>query len=214
MLSTLSEELEMFIEVGNGVSRELAQATARSERLSPQKRGEISGRVTENVIRDHLLKKGLNMSRSRVRIAPSWLEIDLLVLKPESDSTKSKYSAEEVDTILEIKNNAVGDQTTTIKKNFNKLKQIANKARFAVIVLSERDGYKYAIKQEELGYPVFTLISRKVSAGRWMWSRNETLAMHNKIMRRGKWGGKRAIEETGKWEELLDYLHCNRKEHA
>ena len=206
MLSTLSEEMEMFIEVGKGVSEELAQARERGERLSSQKRGEISGRVTENVIRDHLRKKGLNMSRSRVRITPSWREIDLLLLKPESNPTKPKYRPEEVDAILEIKNNAVADQTTIIKQNFDKLKQIAKNARFAAIILSERDGYKYAIKQEELGYPVFTLISRKVSAGRWMWSRNETLTMYSKIMRRGKWAGRRAIEETGKWKELLDYL--------
>ena len=207
-----SEEMDMFIEVGKGVSEELVQATARGERLSPQKKGEISGRITENVIRNHLLKKGLNMSNTRVRIDPSWQEIDLLLLKPESNPTKSKYSGREVDTILEIKNNAVADQTTEIKKNFNKLKQISKNFRFAAIVLSERDGYKYAIKQEELGYPVFTLISRKISAGCWMWSQNETLAMYNKIMQRGKWAGRRAIKETDKWKELIDYLSSNRKE--
>jgi len=211
-LPTFSEEMDMFIEVGKGVSEELAHAIAKDERLSPQKKGKISGRITENVIRNHLLKKGLNLSNTRVRIDPSWQEIDLLLLKPESDPTKSKYSAREVDTILEIKNNAVADQTTEIKKNFNNLKQIAKNVRFAVIILSERDGYKYAIKQEELGYPVFTLISRKISAGRWMWSRSETLAMYSKIMCRGKWAGRRAIRETGKWKELVDYLSSNRKE--
>lgn len=208
-MAPLSEEMQMFIEVGNIVSDELAHAMERGKRLSAQKRGDISGKATENVIREHLLEKGLNMSNTRVQIDPSWQEIDLLLLKPRSDPRKPKYSPDEVDTVLEIKNNAVADQTTEIKKNFNKLKQITKNVRFAVIVLSEREGYKYAIKQEELGYPVFTLISRKVSAGRWMWSPNETLAIYNEIMRRGKWAGRRAMEETGKWSELVNYLRGN-----
>lgn len=205
-MTVLSEEMQMFIEVGKNVSDALSNARQRGKRLSAQKKGDLSGRATENVIRNHLLQKGLNMSNTRVQIEPSWQEIDLLLLKPRSDLKKTEYSADEVDTVLEIKNNAVADQTTEIRKNFNKLGQITDKLRFAVIVLSEREGYKYAIKEEELGFPVFTLISRKVSAGRWMWSQNETLAIYHKIMSRGRWAGKRAMEETGKWNELLNYL--------
>jgi hypothetical protein len=86
------------------------------------------------------------------------------------------------------------------------LRKISDNFRFVAIVLSERDGYKYAIKEEALGYPVFTLISRKVSAGRWMWSEAETLEVYNKIMLRGNWAGKNAMRETGEWLSLVKYL--------
>jgi len=206
LLPALSEEMQMFIEVGRRVSEEIARATQKNERLSSQKKADISGKATEDVIREHLLSKGLNASRTRVRIDPSWQEIDLLILKHGTSPSKTQYYPNEVNIVLEIKNNAVADQTTEIRKNFNKLKQITRDVRFAVIVLSERDNYKYAIKEEKSGYPVFTLISRKVSAGRWMWSESETLAMYNKIMSRGKWTNKKAIEETRKWTELINFL--------
>jgi Holliday junction resolvase-like predicted endonuclease len=178
----------------------------REEKLPLRRRGDICGNATENVIRNHLLSKGLNISRTRVRIESSWIEIDVLSLKGSVSPEKSEYSPSEVNTILEIKNNAVADQTTIIRNNFDKLRQIARDMRFAVIVLSEREGYKHAIKEEKLGYPVFTLISRRVAAGSWMWSKNETLNIYNKTMRRGKWAGRRAIQETGQWSNFITYL--------
>jgi hypothetical protein len=162
------------------------------------------------VIREHLAKHGLNVSKTRVGIEDLPIEIDLVSLKPGVNPTKTKYPPHEIEAILEIKNNAVADQTTEIRKNFNKIRQLTEELRFAAIVLSEREGYKYAIKEEELGYPVFTLISRRISAGRWMWSESETLAVLNKTITRGKWYGRRAMEETGKWNQLIDYLRTIR----
>lgn len=83
---------------------------------------------------------------------------------------------------------------------------MSNSFNYAVIVLSERDGYKYAIKEENLGYPVFTLISRIVAAGHWMWSKAETLDVYNKVMARSNWAGKNAMRKTGEWNKLLNYL--------
>jgi len=169
-MSSLSEEMQIFIEVGKIVSN------GRSFTKGPSTlRRHAVGLATENVIRNHLLLKGLNISRPRVYVAPSWIEVDMLSLKEGIDSTKSEYSHSEIKTIIEIKNNAVADQTSVIKKNFDMLQNVCGVNKFAVIVLSERDNYKYAIKQENLGYPVFTLISRKVRAGRWMWSEVEML---------------------------------------
>jgi hypothetical protein len=202
---TLSEEMRMFLEVGRIVStqRELAENKMKLKRHAVS---DICGSATENVIRNHLLSKGLNISRPRVYVTPSWMEIDMLSLKPDVDSSKTEYSPAEVKTVIEIKNNAVADQTTVIRKNFDRLRKISNTLKFAAIVLSERDGYKYAIKEEALGYPVFTLILRKVSAGRWMWSEAETIEVYNKIMLRGEWAGKNAMRETGQWNKLVNYL--------
>ena len=201
-----SEEMQMFIEVGKLVSYQRAQLTKQGKKLSPSGSRDISGRATENVLREHLIKHGLNISNTRVGIEGAPLEIDLISLKSDIDPARTSYYPHEVDTVLEIKNNAVADQTTEIKKNFNRLRQLTAAIRFAAIVLSEREGYKYAIKEEELGYPVFTLISRRVAAGRWMWSESETIGMSKKTMSRGKWAGQPAIRETRKWSELLSFL--------
>lgn len=201
----LSEEMQIFLEVGRIVSTQRALAQNK-RKLKKHEVSDICGLATENVIRDHLSSRGLNISRPRVYVTPSWIEIDMLSLKAGIEPTKSEYSPSEVKTVIEIKNNAVADQTTVIRNNFDRLRKISNSFKFAVIVLSERDGYKYAIKEEALGYPVFTLISRKVSAGRWMWSEAETLDVYNKIMLRGSWAGKNAMRETGQWMTLVNYL--------
>lgn len=153
----VSEELQMFIEVGKLVSYQRAQLTKQGKKLSPSGSRDISGRATENVIREHLMKHGLNISNTRVGIEGAPLEIDLISLKTGANPNKTLYYSHEVDVVLEIKNNAVADQTTEIKKNFNRLKQLTAGIRFAAIVLSEREGYKYAINEKELGYPSLPL---------------------------------------------------------
>ena len=129
-------------------------------------------------------------------------EIDLLLLKPGVDSTKSTYSPSEVDTVLEIKNNAVADQTTKTKANFDELKKITPNLRFAYVVLSENITYTYRVIPEDLGYPVFELISRRRSAGRWMEIRSEMIAEHWRFTREGE----RAMWETGHWIKLINFL--------
>ena len=162
-MSNLSEELQIFLEVGKLVSIERSSRKMKRHEVSA-----VCGSSTENIIRAHLLSKGLNISRPRVYVTSSWMEIDMLSLRNGVDPSKTEYSPYEVKTVIEVKNNVVADQTTVIKGNFNRLREISDALSFAVIVLSERDGYKYAIREDALGYPVFTLISRKVSAGTWM----------------------------------------------
>ncbi|HML01869.1 MAG TPA: hypothetical protein VK487_00685 [Candidatus Bathyarchaeia archaeon] len=203
---TFSEEMRMFLEVGKLVSRQRAEATKQHQRLSPARNRDISGKATEQIMRQHLMNHGLNISMPRVGIEHSAIEIDLIYLKALVNPSKFYYRIDEVDTVLEIKNNAVADQTTEIKKNFDKLRQLYAQLRFAAIVLSEREGYKYAIKESAFGYPVFTLITRSVPAGRWMWSETETREMANKTMVHGKRSGKPAMQETGEWSGLLEYL--------
>lgn len=192
----------MLLEVGEKFATARVNARKRGGDLSREEKQQMSGKETENVIRDRLIKKGLNISQTRVHISGSALEIDLLLLKPGVDSTKSTYSPSEVDTVLEIKNNAVTDQTTKTKANFDELKEIAPDLRFAYVVLSERITYTYRVLPEDLGYPVFELISRRRSAGRWMEYRSEIIAEYWRLTR----DGKRAMWETGQWNELVDFL--------
>jgi len=198
----LCEEIQMLLEVADKVAEARVYAAQRGEELSSWEKGETSGKATEDVIRDQLLKKGFNMSKTRVQIYPLKKEIDLLLLKPRIDPTKLTYSPDEVDTILEIKNNAVTDQTKRTRKNFDQLKAIAKNVRFAFVVLSERITYLHRVTSERLGYPVFELISRRRSAGRWMESRSEILVEYKRTTRNDE----RSMWETGQWSKLIDYL--------
>jgi hypothetical protein len=201
-LSELSEEMEMLIEVAEKIANARVNARHRGKDLSRGVKGQISGKETENIIRDHLIRRVLNMSRTRVHISGSAQEIDLLLLKSEVDPKKSVYLPSEVDTVLEIKNNAVADQTTETRTNFDELKEIAGDLRFAYIVLSERITYTHRVTPEGLGYPAFELISRRRSAGRWMESKDEIMSEYKRTIRTGE----RAMWETGQWNELIEYL--------
>ena len=97
----LSEEIQIFLEVGKRVS----DSSGFTRGPSTLRRHQV-GLATLNVIREHLLFKGLNISRPRVYVIPSWMEIDMLSLKPGITPAKTDFSPDEVKTIIEIKNNA------------------------------------------------------------------------------------------------------------
>lgn len=67
-LTRESEEIQMLLEVAKSVTDEFAHVIEKGEKLSPAKKGEISGRITENVIRSHLIEKGFNIPSHRVYI--------------------------------------------------------------------------------------------------------------------------------------------------
>jgi hypothetical protein len=198
----LSEEMIMLLEVAEKVASERAHARQKGKDLSPSEKGEISGKATENVVRDHLMTKGFNISKTRVHISQLNMEIDLLLLKPKIDPMKLIYLPIEVDTVFEIKNNAVADQTTRTRANFDRLKTISLSLRFAFLVLSERITYPHRVTAERLGYPVFELISRRRSAGHWLESRDEIISEYTRVTRTGS----RAMWETGHWNKLIEYL--------
>jgi hypothetical protein len=91
--------MQIIMEVGKIVS----SGRTFTKGPSTLRRHEV-GIATENVIRSHLLSKGLNISRPRVYVTPAWMEIDMLSLKPGVDSSKTEYSPAEVKTVIEIKN--------------------------------------------------------------------------------------------------------------
>ena len=196
-------EFQMLLEVAEEYGRQKIERT-------PQKK---SGDATEIVIRSHLLKKGFNMTLNpdlKIQGSNKRVEwIDSLLLKPNADPNKPIYHSNEVDTVIEIKNNGVAEQSKKIKEKFDKAREISENFRFAVIVLSERllsrTPYKHAITEEKLQnrkYRVFTLIARreypkypKYPRG-GLYTKDVDLAM----LEKGE------LWKTGEWEKLIAYL--------
>ena len=129
------------------------------------------------------------------------MEIDLMLLAKDVDPEHCPYKPADVRVIFEIKNNAVTDQTTKTKANFDRAKKRV-KADFAFICLSERTSYKHRVYPEALGYPVFELVSRKKSRDVWIESRTEILTESRRI---AKDGGP-AMWKTGSWDTLITFL--------
>jgi len=191
LLIEQDEEFEMLLEVAEEYSKQKQWDT-------PQNR---SGNATEIVIRNHLLTRGFNMTLNpNVVIQGSTIRNDSLLLKPNVDPSKRTYAPNEVDTIIEIKNNAVANQSRTIKSNFDELGRLLENFRFAAIILSERKGYTHEITDEKLGnakYLSFTLVSRRQypSTG-GLYSKEAITDMLRK----------KEMKKTGDWERLIAYL--------
>ncbi|MGD0495706.1 MAG: hypothetical protein ABSB28_06660 [Candidatus Bathyarchaeia archaeon] len=189
-LTRQDEEFQMLLEVAEEYLRQKCGDTPQNK----------SGNATETVIRNHLLKRGFNMTLNpNVKIQGSNTRIDSLLLKPSVISSKLIYAPNEVSTVIEIKNNAVANQSKIIKENFDKLSRISENFRFAVIVLSERKGYTHEITEEKLEnkkYRVFTLVSRKKYPKGGLYRKEAILEMMNN----------NEMMKTRKWEELLAHL--------
>jgi hypothetical protein len=189
-LTRQDEEFQMLLEVAEEYSRQKSGDTPQNK----------SGNATEIVIRNHLLKKDFNVTLNpNVKIQGSNIRNDILLLKPKVNPNRLVYSPIEVDTVIEIKNNAVANQSRTIRKNFDKLRGISGNIRFAVIVLSERKGYTHEITDEKLQnkkYRVFTLISRKKHPQGGLYLREAIIEMLSK----------NEMTKTEKWKGLVSYL--------
>jgi len=190
-LTERDEEFQMLLEV--------------AEEYLKQRRGDTpqnkSGNATEIVIRNHLLKRGFNVTLNpNVKIQGSGLRIDSLLLKPNVNPNKLTYAPNEVNTIAEIKNNAVANQSQKIRENFDELRRVSENFRFAAIVLSERKGYTHEITDEKLGNPKylsFTLVSRRqYPAVGGLYSKEAIMDMLRK----------KEMKKTGEWEKLIAYL--------
>jgi len=183
------EEFQMLLEVAEEYSKQKSEDTPQNK----------SGNSTEIVIRKHLLRKGFNITLNpNVKIQGSNLRNDSFSLKPNINPNKLVYAPNEVNTVIEIKNNAVGNQSRKIKENFDELGRIGN-FRFAVIVLSERKGYTHEITEEKLQnkkYRVFTLVSRKKYPIGGLYCKEAIIEMLEN----------NEMTKTGKWEELSAYL--------
>jgi len=107
---------------------------------------------------------------------------------------------------VEITNTGVSDKSGTIRAKFNKIKNIVEKVRFCVIVLSERDSYTNTVEEQKLGTDfgcrVFTLLGRERYINPFDWSEKMIIEEHNRRMINGA----PAIRETGDWAKALDFL--------
>jgi hypothetical protein len=186
LLTQKDEEYQMLIEVSD-------EYLEQQRGNTPQNK---SGNATEIVIREHLLKKGFNLTLNpNVKILGSNIRNDLLLLKPKANQNLMEYSPNEVDMVIEIKN-----QSQRIKANFDELKNMFSSLRFGVIILSERKGYTHEITDEKLGdkkYRSFTLVSRRIypKVG-GLYSKNAVVELlKNSEMKR-----------TSDWEKLISYM--------
>jgi hypothetical protein len=195
------EELQMLLEVAEKFEN---SKRLKGRELTKTEKRDLSGRETENIIRAHLLKKGLNLSRTREFLADNdvgSMEIDLMLLRKDVDPEDCPYNPKDVRVVFEIKNNAVTDQATKTRANFDRVKKRVN-VGFAFVCLSERTSYPHRVTPEALGYPVFELVSRIRSRDVWMESKNEIMMETRRIARNGGL----SMWKTGSWAALLSYL--------
>jgi len=206
-LAATYEEYAMLIEVSEEFEKQKIDKTAR----------EKSGKPTEIVIRNHLLKRNLNLSLiPNVTIQGSKIKNDMLLLKNGVDPYQKNFPVSNVKIVIEIKNNAVGGKTLengkredpnkVLRAKFNELEGTTNMRNFAVIVLSEtllppRTPYKWRFKEEVIGKEnckVFTLVARQLypPGGLYIKSNIEEMLQKNQM------------KKTGEFQKLINYLKC------
>lgn len=191
LLTKKDEEYQMLIEVTEEYLDQQKNKTPQSK----------NGTATEIVIREHLLRRGFNVSfNPNVKLLGSNLKNDLFLLKPTIYPSQKVYSPNEVNMVIEIKNNAAANQSSLIKKNFDELNGLAPGLRFCVVILSEKKGYAHEIIDEKLGdkgYLSFTLVSRRINP------KDGGLYSEKAIIDLLK---DKEMKKTGDWDRFITYL--------
>jgi hypothetical protein len=206
-LTTIDEEYTMLVEVCEEFAKQKIDKTTR----------EKSGNPTEIIIRDHLLRRNLNLSKvPDVTVQGSKIKNDLLLLKGGVDPNQETFPVDNVKMVIEVRNNGVGaktlengkreDPNKVLRLKFNELEGTTNVKNFAVIVLSEtllppRTPYKWRFKEKVIGKEnckVFTLVARQLypPGGLYIKSNIEEM-LQNKQMKK-----------TGGFQQLINYLKC------
>jgi hypothetical protein len=195
----------MLIEVSEEFQKQKIDKTAR----------EKSGNATEIVIRNHLLRRNLNLSMNpNVTIQGSKIKNDLLLLKNGVNPNQKTFPSDNVKMVIEIKNNGVGGKTLEngkredpnkmLRVKFNELEGTTNVRNFAVIVLSEtllppRTPYKWRFKEEVIGKEnckVFTLVARQLYPPGGLYIKSSIVELlQNEQMKK-----------TGEFQRLINYL--------
>lgn len=137
-----------------------------------------AGSITVEFIRQAFRDQGIECSERDVFIRGLPIEFDLLIPKPGViPENKLLYQAQDVVIALEIKNSgSFGESTIAgIKRNYELLKEINPGIRCAYVTLTERRSYKWLVKEENIGFPAYTLFwyngsaknSQNESSGDW-----------------------------------------------
>jgi hypothetical protein len=205
ILTANDEEYTILIEVSEEFQKQKIDKTTR----------EKSGNATEIVIRNHLLRRNLNLSMNpNVTIQGSKIKNDLLLLKNGVDPNQKTFPPDNVKMVIEIKNNGVGGKTMengkredpnkVLRVKFNELEGTTNVRNFAVIVLSEtllppRTPYKWRFKEKVIGKEnckVFTLVARQLYPPGGLYIKSSIVEMlQNEQMKK-----------TGEFQQLINYL--------
>ena len=205
ILTANDEEYTMLIEVSEEFQKQKIDKTTR----------EKSGNATEIVIRNHLLRRNLNLSMNpNVTIQGSKIKNDLLLLKNGVNPNQKIFTSDNVKMVIEIKNNGVGGKTMengkredpnkVLRVKFNELEGITNVRNFAVIVLSEtllppRTPYKWRFKEKVIGKEnckVFTLVARQLYPPGGLYIKSSIVEMLQKEQ----------MKKTGEFQKLINYL--------
>jgi hypothetical protein len=204
-LTANDEEYAMLIEVSEEFERQKIDKTSREQ----------SGNPTEIVIRNHLLKRNLNLSMiPDVTIEGTKIKNDLLLLKSGVDQNQRIFPVDSVKMALEVKNNGTGGKTLkngkvenpnkVLRFKFNELEGTTFVKNFSVIVLSEtllppRPPNKWRFKEEIIGKEnckVFTLVARQMYPPGGLYIKSNIVEMlQNKQMKK-----------TGEFQQLINYL--------
>jgi hypothetical protein len=207
VLTTSDEEYAMLIEVSVEFEKQKIDKITR----------EKSGSATEIVLRNHLLRRNLNLTMiPNVTIQGSKIKNDLLLLKSGMDPNQKTYLPTQVKMVIEVKNNAVGgktlengkreDQNKVLRAKFSELEATTDVRNFAVIVLSEmllppRTPYKWRFKEEVIGKEnckVFTLVARQLYPPGGLYIKSSIVEM----LEKGQ------MKKTGEFQQLINYLKC------
>jgi hypothetical protein len=204
-LTADDEEYTMLIEVCEEFEKQKTDKTAR----------EKFGSATETVLRNHLLRRKLNLSlNADVVIEGSKIKNGLLLLKSGVDPSQKVYSVDVVKMVLEVKNNAVGGKllkngkqenpNKTLRFKFNELEALTNVRNFGVVVLSEmllppKTPYKWRFKEEAIGKQnckVFTLVARQLYPAGGLYVKSNI----EKMLQDGQ------MKKTEEFQKLINYL--------
>jgi hypothetical protein len=206
-LAANDEEYSMLVEVSEEFEKQKTDKTIREKHGDP----------AEIVIRNHLAKRGINLSTfPKVTVQGSRIEIDLLILKAGVDPNQKTYSSDQVKMIIAIENSGAGVKTLqngkqqnpnkTLRLKFNELQATTNVKNFAVVVLSEtllppKGPYKWRFKEDIIGKAnckVFTLVARQLYPPGGLYIKVNIAEML----------AKKQLRKTDEFQKLINYLKC------
>ena len=191
LLTKKDEEYQMLLEVADEYYDQ------KKERSSQSK----SGTPTENVIREHLLRRGFNVSfNPNVTIQGSEIKCDMFLLKSTINPSQDSYLPSEISMIIEVRNNAATNQSSIIKESFDELAKLAPDLSFCVVILAEKKGSANEVADEKLGdkrYRSFTLVSRRNHAKSGELYNTTAIADLLKA---------KEFKKTGDWEKFVAHV--------
>jgi hypothetical protein len=205
VLSANDEEYSMLIEVCEEFEKQKNDKTTR----------EKCGNPAEIILRNHLLRRNLNLSMiPNVTIQGVKIKNDVLLLKNGVDPNQKTYPSDQVKMVIEVKNNAVGGKTLkdgkredlnkVLRFKFNEFEATTNVRNFGVVVISEmllppRGPYKWRFKEDVIGKEnckVFTLVARQLYPPGGLYIKSNIVEM----LQKGQ------MKKTGDFEQLINYL--------